>query len=106
MSKRSRCVDCHTDTCPTDHRRAEYYVVHDHIWKQAGMAPFGGMLCIGCLEQRIGRTLNAGDFDDCELNDLAAYRDNRYAWAYRTPRLERRLTAATSTPIAVQPSLW
>ncbi len=45
-------------------------MVHDHIWREYG--PNGGdgtgLLCIGCLEHRMGRELWAGDFTHCLLN--------------------------------------
>jgi hypothetical protein len=44
-----------------DHR-SEVFIVHDHIWKAAGMEPWGGCLCVGCLEARIGRELRPEDF--------------------------------------------
>jgi hypothetical protein len=46
----------------------EYYMVHDALWKLAGMEPDGGMLCIGCLETRLGRKLVRGDFTDYPIN--------------------------------------
>lgn len=45
------------------------------------------ILCIGCLEKRIGRTLTACDFTDCPVNDL-----NDPHWADRSKRLLNRLT--------------
>jgi hypothetical protein len=42
--------------------RAEVYCVKPAVWKAAGMADFGGCLCIGCLEKRLGRMLNPKDF--------------------------------------------
>jgi hypothetical protein len=42
--------------------RSEVYTVKSAIWKAAGMGPMAGCLCIGCLEQRIGRTLTPRDF--------------------------------------------
>ena len=65
---RTSCVDCRWDTLP--HRASEYYMVHDSVWKTAGMEPDGGCLCIGCLEERLGRMLTPDDFTDCILNDL------------------------------------
>jgi hypothetical protein len=41
---------------------AEVYMVRAAVWTTAGMHPFGGCLCIGCLERRIGRQLCAKDF--------------------------------------------
>ena len=42
---------------------SEIYHLRDAVWKAAGMAPFGGCLCIGCLEQRLRRQLGPKDFD-------------------------------------------
>jgi len=41
---------------------SEVYIVRRHVWEQAGMGPFGGCLCIGCLEKRLGRKLRPKDF--------------------------------------------
>jgi hypothetical protein len=43
--------------------KSEVYTVRDVVWKKAGMAEFGGCLCIGCLETRLGRQLKPKDFD-------------------------------------------
>jgi hypothetical protein len=40
----------------------EVYCVRDAVWKAAGMEPFGGCLCIGCLEKRLRRRLKPKDF--------------------------------------------
>ena len=48
----------------------EMYTVHDHVWKRAGIKPYGGCLCIGCIEKRIGRPLMADDFPDHLLNEI------------------------------------
>lgn len=59
------CVDCKFDTWEN-----EYYMVHDRVWRAAGMSkkPGAGMLCIGCLEQRLGRTLTPADFTSYPIN--------------------------------------
>ena len=49
--------------------RSETYIVHEHVWKAAGMEPHGGCLCIGCLEKRIGRRLIPDDFPDHPFNN-------------------------------------
>jgi hypothetical protein len=49
------CVDCRADTRILN----EYYMVHDHVWP---IGKFDGMLCIGCIEKRIGRQLVPEDF--------------------------------------------
>src|SRR5436190_18517264 len=41
---------------------AEVYQVRESIWRKAGMEPWGGCLCIGCLEKRLGRRLKPKDF--------------------------------------------
>ena len=59
------CEDCDVDTREID----EYYMVHDHVWKEAGMHPdIEGMLCIGCLEKRLRRLLRPIDFIDAPIN--------------------------------------
>jgi hypothetical protein len=83
-----QCIDCGRNTAPGIKNRAqteqafqiqklmwndggvsmelndesEVYHLRDAVWK-AGMAPFGGCLCIGCLEKRLGRQLGPKDFD-------------------------------------------
>ena len=42
--------------------QSEVYTVCDTIWEKAGMTPYGGCLCIGCLEKRLGRELKPNDF--------------------------------------------
>jgi hypothetical protein len=82
------CVDCGRDTAPgclnmaateqafnsnkllgkegvtmVFNDRSEVYTVRKKVWKAAGMKTMGGCLCIGCLEQRLGRQLQPKDFD-------------------------------------------
>jgi hypothetical protein len=95
MSESYCCVDCGYNTAPenlngaeaereaarqmrsgkrkwsipeTHDSRSETYIVHDHIWKAAGMGDWDGCLCIGCLEKRIGRRLTPNDFADHVFN--------------------------------------
>ena len=51
---------------------SEVYHLRDAVWKAAGMAPFDGCLCIGCLEKRLGRQLRPTDF----VADMARRRPN------------------------------
>jgi hypothetical protein len=53
------CLDCGVDTAEID----EYYIVTPEVWARA-MATGGdeGMLCIGCLEKRLGYQLDPADF--------------------------------------------
>lgn len=46
----------------TINHHSEVYTVRSSVWKTAGMEPWGGCLCIGCLEKRIGRRLRPRDF--------------------------------------------
>jgi hypothetical protein len=55
------CVDCGVDTLDA----GEYYAVSEAVWP---LDPLGGMLCIGCLEDRIGRRLTPVDFTDAPIN--------------------------------------
>jgi hypothetical protein len=50
----------------------EIYSVHRKVWKQAGMREWSGCLCIGCLEQRLGRKLRRRDFDQHDADTWAA----------------------------------
>lgn len=50
------CVDCQVSTRKLGH----YYMVSNWLWRQAGAGR--GMLCLSCLEQRIGRPLTTEDF--------------------------------------------
>jgi hypothetical protein len=76
------CVDCGMNThpgCPDGpriridialygksafrfDRETEVYTVRNSIWKEARMAGWGGCLCVGCIERRLGRQLRPKDF--------------------------------------------
>jgi len=108
MSVHHNCIDCGYNTapgCPTQaeseasyrrakaegrleqwgeelsfDQRSEVYIVRDAIWKKAEMEPYGGCLCIGCLEKRLGRALRPKDFD----------RNHPFFQLPGTPRLLKR----------------
>src|SRR5262245_7615595 len=93
----SACADCSLGTI----RLGEWYMVHDHVWEQAwagrrkswqGRVPGTEILCIGCLERRIGRTLVASDF----IPDVPANDPNK---GNVSQRLHNRLTAIDPTPL-------
>lgn len=71
---KSACADCGVGTWTL----GEFYGVKDEVWAQAWagrLKPWHEIdgqqiLCIGCLERRIGRTLMACDFTDAPINDL------------------------------------
>ena len=53
------CDDCGMNTF------YEFYVVHDGLWDQYGSK---WMLCVGCLESRMGRQLVTEDFTAANFN--------------------------------------
>lgn len=71
------CVDCGVNT----HAVHEYYMVQHELWRVHGAGR--RMLCVGCLELRVGRQLVAADFLPCLLNSLPG--------ALRSARLQARL---------------
>lgn len=71
------CVDC------SEHTGLEHYYVHLTLWNSAGMGECG-MLCVGCLEARLGRLLTPSDFTTAHINN-----PRRYAM---TDRLRKRIT--------------
>lgn len=82
----SPCDDCGWPTVWRK-RPSEWYMVHDEVWLAAEKAADAGLtrfLCIGCLEERLGRELTAADFTGAPVNDPAA--------RYITARLNDRLT--------------
>ena len=57
------CLDCGIDTSAID----EYYGLRDEVWLQAN-PDRAGMLCIACLESRLGRRLSPLDFTGGSVN--------------------------------------
>lgn len=57
------CLDCQVDTSEI----GEYYMVHFELWRKINPAD-KGMLCIGCVEERLGRFLIPTDFLDAPIN--------------------------------------
>ena len=75
------CVDCGVNTAPGFSTRKEVelasvfhdeveqhysddqegYTVTPEVWKATGLEDWGGCLCVGCLERRIGRRLKPTD---------------------------------------------
>lgn len=96
IAKAFLCMDCGFDTCNT-----EFYMVHNELWLSAGMNTRSGMLCIGCLEKRIGRTLTDNDFTDCLLNQWVKQRIEPASFRL-LERMVGRLTASrlmAETPV-------
>lgn len=74
------CLDCRRDTSD------EYYMVHDELWIEANPDD-EGMLCVLCLERRLGRRLTSADFTDAPVNDAS-----ETAW-HKSDTLVDRLTS-------------
>jgi hypothetical protein len=82
--KSSLCRDCGTDCTPCTGAhgcrhtgRWEHYMVTAEMWSAAGMPvptireyneSDGDFLCVGCLEARLGRMLEPGDFTTAPIN--------------------------------------
>lgn len=67
------CVDCKVDTLAI----GEYYSVLPDVWASSGLAPRDGMLCIGCLENRLGYILQPHHFSSYPINIVPLLRSSR-----------------------------
>lgn len=74
------CLDCNVNTLAID----EYYMVQFSLWREANPSE-EGMLCIGCLENRIGRQLTVDDFIEAPVNYFCKFQGT-------SERLMSRLT--------------
>lgn len=87
MSEHHACVDCGVNTHPGAPPRelAEFLMHRDgsvpmkltqqsEVYCVRGLAPYGGCLCVGCLEQRIGRKLKRRDFEPDHPFNQRAFR--------------------------------
>ena len=78
-----KCVDCRIDTAIIE----EYYMVRREIWERCtAINERSKMLCIGCLEKRLGRTLIRSDFIDCLLNQSLDNKSVRLMCRYQQTR--------------------
>jgi hypothetical protein len=62
--RRFVCLDCKMDTG----KEREHYYLRLDVWLQAHNSKTG-MLCIGCVETRLGRTLTPADFTEASINN-------------------------------------
>jgi hypothetical protein len=60
------CFDCGIDTIAI----GEYYMLNEEVWLAANPG-HEGMLCIGCVEERLERQLTRDDFTDAPVNHPA-----------------------------------
>ena len=61
--KRWLCLDCRKD-CG---KSGEHFMLIDETWAKVHNSP-RGMLCVDCLEKRLGRQLCASDFNASHVN--------------------------------------
>lgn len=59
------CARCRTDT----REAGEYYMVRPEVWDAATGGDRRVLLCVGCVEERLGRQLTPADFTDAPVND-------------------------------------
>jgi len=86
-SQQPSFTSCHLGEIVTLPDGGAYRVLCDHNSVRE-------ILCIGCLEQRIGRTLMASDFTDAPVND-----PNHSLSGHKSERMRHRLSATTSMPL-------
>lgn len=75
------CLDCGINTLLI----GEYYMLTNEAWES--MFPGGdngAMLCICCVERRLGRVLTRKDFSKAPINDIEAFR--------KSPLLTQRIS--------------
>jgi hypothetical protein len=63
-SENTNCACCGKDT----QKIGEYYDVKDAIWQEAGKHFAEKVLCVGCLEEKLGRPLVPEDFSNAPVN--------------------------------------
>jgi hypothetical protein len=74
------CNDCGVNVSEI----GEYYMLLEPVWFEANNR-YEGMLCIGCVEKRLGRELTKADFWPCPLNEVKP--------SHQSERLVNRLTS-------------
>lgn len=61
------CMDCKQCTSCMN----EYYMVQTEVWEQAiPKSKRRKLICLGCLEKRLGRELTRADFTDAPINNI------------------------------------
>lgn len=80
------CHDCGVNTAEI----GEFYMIHHALWRNAIPNNPEAMLCIGCVEERLGFELTSVDFIDAPIN-RAPYSFPSRPDMERSDRLNRRL---------------
>lgn len=68
------CLGCGVSTAEDGVN--EYYMVQAEVWAAANPKR-RGMLCIGCLETRLGRRLTPEDFTHAPINSIIEWHSER-----------------------------
>lgn len=84
------CTDCGADT------KTEYYMLEHDLWMKVNNGRRQGFLCIGCVEVRLGRELNAFDFLDAPVNQPEV----DHIWKRGLQRSERLKARLSSFPMS------
>ncbi len=63
MTKPNYRLDCGDCASPRDE-----YMVLDTVWAAAGFTSRKGVVCLDCLEARLGRPLTLADFNSAPIN--------------------------------------
>ena len=79
------CMDCGVDILEIK----EFYMIHDELWAQIN-PQLEGLLCIGCVEKRLGRKLKPEDF--------LPYKTNSYLIVPQSNRLKSRILGKRVKP--------
>ena len=58
-----KCIECDVNTLDV----REYYMIQNDLWEQVNPNK-NGMMCIGCVEEKLKRELTPEDFTNCPLN--------------------------------------
>jgi hypothetical protein len=75
------CADCKIDVYTAGH----YCMLKAHVWRQTGMGSWylSGVLCLDCIEHRLGRRLQLNDFA------IARTKADRTLWSLGQAMLPR-----------------
>jgi hypothetical protein len=63
QGEKGLCLDCSRDTL----RSGDYYMLRDDVWREANPS-VEGMLCLDCLEKRLGRGVGWWDLSPAPIN--------------------------------------
>ena len=83
------CSDCSADLITLGE---SLYMLRDPVWQQATHSAPAHLLCVGCLEERLGRRLTPEDFNPAAPANLTREEDID---AFIDPREHLRLNPAS-----------